>query len=178
MNINDDLIRQWEPKIHRMLQTSYVHGLDREDLAQELRICIMKAALKFKENKGASFHTYLHTAMVNTIRTLISKASKKPITISYNESFYENVTDILPNKIAKALESQSDEWEILELKDQLDKYNLTDREKRFMELRLEGWTMDEISSDLSKSAYRIRQSLRTKVEEIFYGEEQERDNTL
>jgi RNA polymerase sigma factor (sigma-70 family) len=174
MEINDELIRQWEPKIHKMLQTTYVRGYDREDLAQELRIAIMKAAKAFNPTRGTIFHTYLHTTMVNTIRTLITKAQKKPITISYDENFYDNNSDLLPEIISKAI-SHVEEWELLELKDQLDKFNLTGREKRFIELRLEGWTMDEISQDLTKSAYRVRQNLRTKVETIFYGEETEKD---
>ena len=40
MNIDDDLIIQWEPKIQKMLSTVFVIGLDREDIAQELRIAI------------------------------------------------------------------------------------------------------------------------------------------
>ena len=92
------------------------------------------------------------------------------------ENFYDNESDLLPETISKAIShSHVEEWETLELKDQLDKFNLTDREKRFIELRLEGWTMDEISQDLTKSAYRVRQNLRTKVETIFYGEETEKD---
>ena len=71
MEINDELIKQWEPKINKMLQNTFVIGLDRDDIAQELRIAIVKAAQGYNEDKGVLFHTYLHTAMVNTIRTLI-----------------------------------------------------------------------------------------------------------
>ena len=77
MDITDELIIQWEPKIQRFLNTSFVLGMDREDLGQELRIAIIKAADGFDESRGTSFHTYLHTTMVNTLRTLISKAQKQ-----------------------------------------------------------------------------------------------------
>ena len=40
MEITDELITQWEPKIQRFLNTSFVLGMDREDLGQELRISI------------------------------------------------------------------------------------------------------------------------------------------
>ena len=69
IEINDDLIKQWEPKIHRLLQNTFVIGMDHADLEQELRIAIIKAAKGFNEDKGVLFHTYLHTAMVNTLRT-------------------------------------------------------------------------------------------------------------
>ena len=72
MEINNDLIKQWEPKIQKMLQGTSIIGMDRDDIAQELRIAIMRAANGFDEDKGVVFHTYLHTAMVNTIRTLIT----------------------------------------------------------------------------------------------------------
>ena len=78
MKINNELILQWEPKINRMLQTTSIRGMDREDIAQELRIAILKAAKGFDSKRKVSFHTYLHTTMVNTIRTLITKAQRRP----------------------------------------------------------------------------------------------------
>ena len=58
MNIDDELIQQWEPKVQRFLSTTYVVGWDREDLAQELRIAIVKAAQGFQEDRGVLFHTF------------------------------------------------------------------------------------------------------------------------
>ena len=69
MEINDDLVTQWNPKIQKMVSNSFILGLDREDVAQELRISLIKAAKAFDENRGIVFHTYLHTSLVNTIRT-------------------------------------------------------------------------------------------------------------
>ena len=77
ITINDELIKQWEPKIHKILADTQVRGYSKEDLEQELRISIIKAAKEFNEDRGAIFHTYLHTAMINTIRTLISKAQRQ-----------------------------------------------------------------------------------------------------
>ena len=76
MNIDNDLILKWEPKIQKLLAGTFVIGMEREDIAQELRISIIKAAQHFDDTKGTSFHTYLHTVMMNTIRTFISKAQK------------------------------------------------------------------------------------------------------
>ena len=76
MEINDELIKQWEPKVQRLASNTYVVGYDRDDIVQELRIAIVKAAQGFEEDRGVLFHTYLHTAMTNTIRTLISKAQR------------------------------------------------------------------------------------------------------
>ena len=78
MKIDNALIQQWEPKINRMLQTTSIRGMGREDIAQELRIAIIKAAKGFEPERKVSFHTYLHTTMINTIRTLITKAQSGP----------------------------------------------------------------------------------------------------
>ena len=64
MEINNSLIEKWEPKIHRMTQNLFIVGMDKEDIQQELRISIMKAAKSFDEKNGAIFHTYLHTSIV------------------------------------------------------------------------------------------------------------------
>ncbi len=50
MEINNDLIKQWEPKIQKMLQGTSIIGMDRDDIAQELRIAIMRAANGFDED--------------------------------------------------------------------------------------------------------------------------------
>ena len=58
MDINDDLIHQWEPKVQKMVSNTFIVGMDREDLAQELRLAIVKAAQGFEEDRGVLFHTY------------------------------------------------------------------------------------------------------------------------
>ena len=85
MIIDDDLLKQWEPKIQKMCSNLWIPGYDRDDLAQELRIAVIKSAKAYEENRGASFHTYLHSAMVNTIRTLLSKSNKQVSIISLSE---------------------------------------------------------------------------------------------
>ena len=159
IEINDDLIKQWEPKIHRLLQNTFVIGMDHGDLEQELRIAIIKAARGFNEDKGVLFHTYLHTAMVNTLRTLISKAQRQVISDSLDQ-----ITDaeVIPTKILNLLQA-ADDKERFEIADVLNQYDLTLKEQRFVFLRLEGLTMEEISHELEDSAYRIRQSLQNKI---------------
>jgi RNA polymerase sigma factor (sigma-70 family) len=169
IEISDALIEKWEPKIHRMLATTSVQGMHKEDLVQELRIVILKAAKKFNPNKKTSFHTYLHTAMINTIRTFISQAQKRihPTTINtlINYSEYEYIS----SKIAKALEDVKALafLEEIEIFDILDNLNLTEKEKRYIELRFEDLTMTEISEDLEESAYRVRNKIRKKFENLY-----------
>ena len=165
MEINNDLIKQWEPKIQKMLQGTSIIGMDRDDIAQELRIAIMRAAQGFDEDKGVVFHTYLHTAMVNTIRTLITKAQKMLNLTSLEEqlTFRDSENDQTSLGDALLIVDESEEMiSDIELEGLFIANSLNYSEQTFIRLRLEGMTMEEITEDLDISAYRVREMLRTK----------------
>ena len=169
MDVDDELLQQWEAKVQKFLQNTFVIGMDREDIAQELRIAIVKAANHFDETKGVLFHTYLHTSMVNTIRTLISKAQKNKAILepySIDGVDIDNTSQsFLPNAIANSL-SDIEALEFInnvELKDIIERANLTSQELYFLELRLEGMTMEFISERLEDSAYRVRNNIQKKL---------------
>jgi len=165
MDINDDLIRQWEPKVQKMTSNTYILGLDREDLAQELRLAVVKAAQGFEEDRGVLFHTYLHTAMTNTIRTLLSKARKLvPMTTSLDNVISELSTmPIQSYKILEALTDPSNFTVDVEFKEFIGNCSLDEQEQAFITLRLEGLTMEEITDDLGESSYKLRQTTREKL---------------
>tara|TARA_R110002020_G_scaffold284230_2_gene499786 strand:+ start:1095 stop:1595 length:501 start_codon:yes stop_codon:yes gene_type:complete len=165
MDINDALIQQWEPKIYKLLANTFVVGMDKDDIAQELRIAIIKAAKGFDEDRGVIFHTYLHTAMVNTLRTLISKGQRQSIDLSLENTITD--LEIVPSAILKALEDPINTFEDVEFNDLLVGLNLNYVERSFITLRIEGLTMDEISEDLQTSAYKLRTSLRDKLGSLF-----------
>lgn len=164
MEINNELVAQWEPKIQKMSSNSYVVGLDKEDLAQELRIALVKAARAYDDSKGAIFHTYLHTSLVNTIRTLITKAQRKPIARSIDLTF--DGSNTIPKEIAAAMVEPKNYTEEVEADIWIHAQGLNEKEKLFLELKLEGLTMEEITEDLGESAYKVRQSLRDKLQEL------------
>jgi len=168
MEINDELIVQWEPKINRMLQTTSIRGMDREDIAQELRIAILKAAKGFDPERKVSFHTYLHTTMINTIRTLITKAQRRPqphslefLLKSWEDP--EGSTSTFTTTAQKAIAINVDMDSNLILNSALSRLNLSDSESSFIQLRIENLTMDEISSTLEESAYKIRNRIKQKL---------------
>jgi len=165
MEINNDLIVQWEPKIQKLLANTFVVGMDRDDIAQELRIAIIKAAKGFDEDRGVIFHTYLHTAMVNTLRTLISRGQRQQIDLSLETTVTDE--ELIPSSILKALEDPVNTFEEIDFNDLLAGFKLTSTERSFITLRLEGLTMDEISEDLQTSAYKLRSVLREKLGDFF-----------
>ena len=173
MDINDGLIRQWEPKVQKMASNTYILGMDREDLAQELRLAVVKAAQGFEEDRGVLFHTYLHTAMTNTIRTLLSKSRKLiPFTTSLDDVSSDfNTMPVQSYEILKALADSSDFTVDVEFKEFLEGCFLDEQEQAFIILRLEGLTMEEITEDLGESAYKLRQTVREKVSQGVLHEE-------
>ena len=183
MNIDNELIDKWEPKIQRLLSNTFVLGMDRDDIAQELRIVLIKAAKAYTERKDVIFHTYLHTAMVNTIRTLISKAQKRIEISSPSEEAMMN-RDGTSIPLSDRIEDEENNYEKIELQMWLDSrdiltdkgrfikgMNMTPKEHLFIQLRLEGLTMEEITEDLDESAYKIRQRLRDKFLHINNGKQ-------
>ena len=166
IEVNDELIQQWEPKVQKMSSVSFVLGMDNEDIAQELRIAIIKAAQGFDEDRGVIFHTYLHTAMVNTIRTLISRGQRQPIDLSlestsiFNSGEDDNVT------MDDTLEASDEFMQEVEFNDLLKSSGLSLVEQDFIILRLEGMNMDEISKDLQTSAYKIRDNLKERIGDL------------
>jgi len=165
MEINDELIVQWEPKINRMLQTTSIRGMDREDIAQELRIAILKAAKGFDPERKVSFHTYLHTTMINTIRTLITKAQRRPQpqSLEFLLRSWEQEERVVSIKAQKAISINVDMDSNLMLNSVLSRLNLSDSESSFLRLRIENLTMDEISNTLQESAYQIRNRIKQKL---------------
>tara|TARA_R110000824_G_scaffold145924_4_gene314485 strand:- start:5451 stop:5969 length:519 start_codon:yes stop_codon:yes gene_type:complete len=161
MVINDELVIQWEPKIQKMLANVFVIGMDRDDIAQELRIALIKAARGFDENRGVIFHTYLHTTLVNTIRSLITRVSKHSETRSLDATYKD--TNLTALDILEALKDPTNDIEDVDIYEYIYSANLTDSEQVFLKLRYDGLTMEEITEDLGESSYKVRQTLREKI---------------
>jgi RNA polymerase sigma factor (sigma-70 family) len=172
IEINDDLIVKWEPKVQKLASSVFVLDMDRDDIAQELRIAILKAAKGFNPDVGTTFHTYLHTTMMNTLRTLIVRAQRKHVDTQSIEDMLEvGIDDVPSNKIQQALGTMDDTFDDVEMMELIQDSNLTKKEEHFVVLRLEGLTMEEITEDLHESAYTIRAALREKVNALFEGED-------
>ena len=172
MIIDEQLMEQWEPKVQKIVSNSYVVGLARDDIAQELRIALIKAARGFEEDRGILFHTYLHTAMINTVRSLISKAQRQLLTESFDRTYETEAGEALPqtSEIQLALADIDEFTHDVEVEELLVGSNLTPEEAQFVALRLEGLTMEEITEDLQESAYKLRQGVREKLQGVLYGE--------
>jgi len=173
--IDDNLITQWEPKIQGLVNKYYVSGMDKDDLIQELRMVLMRCAEKYDSSKStATFHTYVHRGMINTLITLINKATKRPEVVSFDKTFISATeNDQNPNELQKALEDPNSEdfSNLLLLDDILSEENeiFSEKEKVFISSRVDGLTMEEISEDLGESSYRVRQNLKDRLKAYLDG---------
>ena len=163
-----------------MVSNIYIYGYDRDDLAQELRLIVVKAAKIYNPNRNAIFHTYLHTAMANRLKTLWVQASKKlqgqsldaPTSDSDGENSYK-LSDFV-----KQLDENLDEVDFI---DYLESLNLDDGETQFLTDKFTNKTMKSIEKNLKSlsktktvngeetmvnySIYKVKKSLRNKLNE-------------
>ena len=168
------LLEQWEPKVNSMLRNVSIIGLDREDIAQELRVAILKSARGYNpENTTAKFHTYLHVSMLNVIRSLMAKASKRVHTISLDQhvdALYQyadtRYAGSISSKLLSALEDtdQVEAFEEINLLSLINSCNLTPKELDFLDLRTQNYRLREITEILGINAMRLRESIKKKLE--------------
>jgi len=179
MEIDNDLILKWEPKINKMVSNIYIQGFDRDDLAQELRLIVIKAAKLYKPNRNAIFHTYLHTAMANRLKTLWVQASKKIQSYSLDmQTDSDNENSYKLSDFVKQLDENLDEVDFI---DYLESLNLDAGEKQFLTDKFKNHTMKDIETKLKSisnkkvingeetvvnySIYKVKKSLRNKLNE-------------
>ena len=167
------LLEQWEPKVNSMLRNVSIIGLGREDIAQELRVAILKSARGYNpENTAAKFHTYLHVSMLNVIRSLMAKAQKRVHTVSldqhlgFSDNDYSKYIGSISTKLLSALEDpdQVEVFEEINLLSLIDNCNLSPKELDFIDLRTQRYRLREISDILGINAIRLRESIKKKLE--------------
>jgi RNA polymerase sigma factor (sigma-70 family) len=155
-----------------MASSASIVGMDRDDLAQELRLVIFKAAKKFDPDKNVSFHTYLHTSMVNTIRTLITKAQSRlrsqPQIIAFSNSG-ENY-----RYSAENFADPSPTMDNILFTQEVTNINFTDLERQYIQNKLSGYNNKEIYVRLGEtSPHQLRIQVKEKLRRYYAEEIQE-----
>ena len=160
----EELLAQWEPKVNSMLRTVSIIGLDREDMAQELRIAIVKSARRYNsEGTTAKFHTYLHVSMLNVIRSLIAKAQRRVVTTSLDKMVQSGVPYSDPQTISDP--KQGEFFEAIDLVSVLKGHSLSPEELAFVSLRTQNYRLKDISVLLGTNAIKLRDSIKKKMEQ-------------
>lgn len=183
----DDIIyEKYAPVIEyyskKFLPSAKGTGLEYNDLRQEGLVGLASAIKNYSMHKDIKFSTFAFTCIKRKISTAIKNANRKKHSI-LNESFsldYQNDEgkDIFENFIASTDESVED---LLVSKESEDYFRnrvndlLTDFEKMVYELKLNGFSYDEIAKILGKTyksvesaIFRIRIKLKKIISEIIW----------
>ena len=76
MKATEEEMLKWEPQINATLRGYIGNAAQRDDLAQELHLTLIKALEGYDSGKGASFHTYLFCSLQNKLKTFLHRSNK------------------------------------------------------------------------------------------------------
>lgn len=158
---NDIIFRKYEPLIHSTARKYYNYckntGFQLNDLIQEGMLALNKAINKFDEQKEVLFYTFAKLCIERSIIGFVIRSIRgksKPLNnyISLELLSEEN------NKLNKIIfqSNLTPEEIIIDKENEVDlnkriKKLLTPFEKKVFELKLKGYTYDEISKVLNRS---------------------------
>lgn len=144
------------------------HGIEINDIMQEGFIGLDEAIRNFSQDNEATFYTFATLCIDRQILNFLRK-------INGNKDRILNEAIMLDDSLEKTLKDSYDIEEGLLGKDNHTeitkkiKDNLTDFEKRVFDLRIKGYSFEEIAKNLDKdlkSIYNTLQRIRIKVKKI------------
>ena len=173
----NNLIESFEPLIKNIInaKVSGVVGTDFDDALQEGRVGFLNAVKNFNENLNISFTTFAKRVVENAILSYIRNITSKTNSLNVfgvplnNQGEIEETGEdkIIPLKSPdlspeeEFISSENIERELLELKEKLSEF-----EKTILDLKLEGYSYDEIATELSKTKKSVDNAMnriKTKI---------------
>lgn len=181
---NEKIYEKYSPAIESYVKKymSLIEGtgIDYNDLYQEGLLGLVSAINNYSTNKDIKFSTFAFTCIKRKILTAIKNANRKKHSI-LNESFsldYRN--DDSKDSFENLIPSTSEGIDDMLVTKEKEKYfnkrineTFTDFEKEVYELKINGFTYEEIANTLGKTyksiesaLFRIRIKLKKIMEEI------------
>lgn len=144
------------------------HGIEINDIMQEGYIGLEEAIRNFSQDNDATFYTFANLCIDRQILNFLRK-------INGNKDRILNEAIMLDDSLEKTLKDNYDIEEKLLGRDKNDQItkkirdSLTEFEKKVFDLRIKGYSFDEISKNLNKdlkSIYNTLQRIRVKFKKI------------
>lgn len=144
------------------------HGIEINDIMQEGYIGLEEAIRNFSQDNDATFYTFANLCIDRQILNFLRK-------INGNKDRILNEAIMLDDSLEKTLKDNYDIEENLLGRDKNDQItkkirdSLTEFEKKVFDLRIKGYSFDEISKNLNKdlkSIYNTLQRIRVKFKKI------------
>ena len=147
------------------------NGIAIEDIVQEAMIAFDNAILNFNQDDKAIFFTFANLCIDRQLKNLIAKTFREKYKV-LNESLAldddeNNLYNVLSSDITPETELFN-KTSLLELKEKINKL-LTPLEKNIFELKVSGFTNNEISNTLNisnKKIYNTFDNIRKKINKV------------
>lgn len=173
----NNLIESYEPLIKNIINSkcSAIVGMDFEDALQEGRVGFLNAIKNFNENLNISFTTFAKRVVENSILSYIRNITSKTNSLNVfgvplnNQGEIEDLGEEKLIPLASPERSPEEEFISSEnIQNQLMEFkkSLSEFEKIILDLKLEGYSYDEIANELSKTKKSIDNAMnriKTKI---------------
>ena len=171
------LYQKYKPIIVRKSQNTIVmashHGIEISDIMQEGFIALEEAIMNFSENDNASFYTFamlcINRQIINYLRKSMGGKDKILNEAAPIDDYLEkNIKDDYDTEFS-FIYKETEEHVINELKKKL-----TNFEKEVFEMKMDGYSIEEIANNLNrdiKSIYNTFNRLKTKIKKIIEEED-------
>lgn len=162
--VTDYIMDKYKSLVRGKAQTMYLLGADREDLIQEGMIGLFKAVRDYDAGRDASFHTFADLCVSRQMYSAIEAAGRqKNIPLNTYVSLYERIEsdhETQSKTLADTLTNDGErpvEDEIIAREEAADirriiERELSDFERRALELWMVGMTSTEVAKVLGKEA--------------------------
>ena len=173
----NNLIENFEPLIKNIVTSKCTNivGMDFDDALQEGRVGFLNAIKNFNENLNISFTTFAKRVVENSILSYIRNITSKTNSLNVfgvplnNQGEIESLEEekVVPLQSPMLspedayISSENIERELLEFKEKLSEF-----EKTILDLKIEGYSYDEIANELSKTKKSIDNDMsriKTKI---------------
>lgn len=166
------LYQKYKPIIVRKSQNTIVrashHGIEISDIMQEGFIGLEEAIMNFSENDNASFYTFamlcINRQIINYLRKTTGGRDKILNDATPIDEYVEKTMKDEHNMEFSFIYKETEENIIEKLKK-----NLTNFEKEVFEMKLDGYSIEEIANNLNrdtKSIYNTFNRIKNKVRKI------------
>ena len=141
------------PAVHRQAKRIVSKGVEHEELCQEGMFAARAAVSSYRKDAGASFNTYVNLCIRRRMLSVVERSNSE---IFADFDFSDNESALLADLSAEEHIIQADGFR--ELVNSINNL-LSDKEKRTLELFLNGYTYQEIAVKLETTPKAVESTL-------------------
>lgn len=157
--IMDYIMEKYKPLVRKKTNALYLIGGESDDLIQEGMIGLFKAVRDYRQDKSSTFFNFAQLCISRQLCSALEASNRKKHMPLNTYVSFSNSDEFLINNLASPEQILIEQEKYEELKEQLWK-NLSNMEKKVLELYLEGNSYTQIALILDKSEKAIDNALQ------------------